>query len=207
MNEEELKAKVATLEADKTALVAEITSDRSKNRQSIEAKDEELRIAKEALVASVAKNNASPEESKITEALEKLLSQKEGERATANKKAAFDKFVNDNKEYHPDNDIGGIKKAALEAQFNRFNQNGIIEVDAFSKLIGDANALLRGPDTSRQPNTQILSTPSPTNQPKSAPDNELTSKEIDLINSNGWTKEKYMELKAKMPDFIEGLIG
>lgn len=201
--EEELKAKIVTLEADKLALVGETTE----LRKSRADKEAELQLAKDALAASVAKNNASPEEAKITEALEKLLSQKEGERAIANKKAAFDKFVNDNKEYHPDNDVGGIKKAALEAQFNRFNQSGIVEVDAFVKLIGDANALLRGIDTSRQPNPQIPSNPSSVAAPKDVPSDEVSQKEIALFTNNGWTKEKYLELKAKMPDFIEGLLG
>lgn len=203
MNEEELKAKIATLEADKLALVGELTDNRPKLRE----KDEAIELLKTQLQAAVEKNTATPEEAKITEAVEKLLSAKEGERALANKKAAFDKFVSENKEYHPDNDVGGIKKAALEAQFNRFNQTGIVEVDAFVKLIGDANALLRGHDTSRQPNTPVLSTPSSVTTPAALPDNELSPKEITLINNNGWTKEKYLELKGKMPDFIDGLLG
>jgi hypothetical protein len=206
MTDEEIKAlqdKVTQLEADKTSLVGETTE----LRKARADKDAELKLVQDALKAATEKNLQTPEDAKIAEALEKLLSQKEQERATANKVAAFDKFVSDNKEYHPDNDAGGIKRAALEAQFARFNQAGVVEVDAFIKLIGDANALLRGIDTTRQTKTQIPSTPSPVNQPKSAPDDELTSKEVDVIERNGWTKEKYLALKAKMPDFIESLVA
>lgn len=206
MTEEEivaLQAKVTQLEADKVSLVGELTETRPKLRE----KDEALEAAKAALAAAVAKNNETPEDTKIAEAVRVELNRKEEERAVANKKQAFDKFVSDNKEYHPDNDPGGIKKAALEAQFNRFNQAGLVEVDAFMRLIGDANALLRGIDTTRQMNPQIPSTPTPVTPPNALPDNELTSEETELIQNNGWTKEQYLTLKGKMPDYFESLFG
>lgn len=206
MTEEEiaaLKAKNAQLEADKIALVGETTE----LRKSRADKETELQLAKEALVAAAEKNNQNPEEAKIAEVVTKVLSQEKLGQAERNKKAAFDKFVAENKEYHPDNDPGGIKAKALETQFNRFNLNGLVEVDDFMKVIGDSNNLLRGIDTPRQPSTQVPSSPHSVVAPSSQQVSELSPAEQALIERNGMTQEKYLALKAKMPDFAAALLA
>lgn len=202
---EELKLEVARLESEKAGLVGE-TQDLRKARQE---KEEQITTLQDALKAATDKNNASPEDEKIAAAIAKVLSQKEEDRAKANRKAAFDKFVAENKEYHPDNDPSGLKRTALEKELAQFNTNGIVETDDFVKVIGKANALLRGTDTPRQANTDnpYSSTPSNPAPPAPGPDKDLSEQEKKLIDRNGWTKEKYMSLKAKMPDFIEGLIA
>lgn len=202
---EALKAKIAELEQAKTALVGETTELR-KARQD---KDAEVATLQEALRAATEQNNANPEEEKIRNVVQSILSESEKGRAQGNRKAAFDKFVTEHKEYHPDNDPSGLMKAALEREFAGFNTQGLVEVDDFIEVIGKAERLLRG-DTTRQTEdtVQPYSSMSPSNPaPRTSGDKDLTLTEQILIQRNGWTKEKFLGLKAKMPEFIESLVA
>ena len=209
MTEEEIKAlqaKVTELEAAKTALVGE-TTDLRKARQD---KETEIETLKNLLKEATEKNNLAPEDEKIAAVVTRVLGSKEQERAAANKKSALEAFVNKHKEYHPDNDPGGIKKAALERELANLNPwNTAVEVGELTAVIEKANTYLRGHDTPRQDanGNPILTPPNNPTPPKTTPDDELSPREQQLIDRNGWTKEKYLGLKAKMPDFVDSLLG
>lgn len=201
---EELKAELATAQQAQQALTGELTDTRPKLRDATE----KIELLTQQLQAAVEKNSQNPEEAKITEAVEAVLAKRTQQSAQANREAAFVKFVADNKEYHPENDTGGLKMAALKNEFNQFNTSGIVEVGDFVTVIGKANALLRGTDTARQTTvvTPQSSTSSQPAAPVTQPVSEISPAEKKLIESNGWTEEKFLKLKAKMPDMIEGLI-
>lgn len=201
---EELKSEIAKLEADKAALTGELTDTRPKIREA----NEQIELLKDQLRAAVEKNNADPEESKIAEVVARTLAQRETARAEANRKAAFDKFVAENKDYHPDNDVGGLKLAALSREFAQFNTSGLVETEDFVRVIGKANALLRGTDTPRHtPENPYSSTPSTPASPIVPKDDDISQEEKKLIERNGWSKEKFLSLKAKMPDMVEDLVA
>jgi len=206
---EALQAKVVKLETEKSNLVAEITTDRTKNREAITAKEAEIETLKGLLKEASDKNTQAPtEEEKIAQVVKAMLTQKEGETAVLNKKSAFEKFVNEHTEYHPDNDPGGLKRSALEKEFNGFNTGGLFEVDDFVTVVGKADRLLRDTDTSRQPDsTYVPSTPSSGTAPKSTPVDQLSQGEKELIARNGWTVERYLKLKTSMPGLADTLLS
>lgn len=200
-----LKAKIDEVEQAKTALTGELTDIRPKLRE----KDDLIKTLQDSLTEATKKNVEAPtEEEKIARIVAGVLSQKDVETAKNNQKSAFDKFVNEHKEFHPDNDPAGIKRAALERELNGLTAWVTPSTsEDFAAVIGKANALLRGPDTPRQTNTGTQSSMAPSySAPANIPDDKLSSKERDLIERNGFTEEKYLSLKAKMPDYIEGLL-
>lgn len=149
------------------------------------------------------------EEDKINLAVEKILSSKEASNAQANKKAAFEKFVKENKEFDPENDPTGLKRDALEKKFNRFNTDGLTTIDEFTSLIGEAKVLLVGhdipTDTSRVP-TPFSNVPTPKGSPQGKPDEILSPKELKLAETTGRSKEELIKLKLKHPDLVRDLL-
>ena len=201
---EELQSDITKLESDKAGLVGE-TQDLRKSRQE---KEEEITVLKDLLQKATDKNNASPEDEKIASVVASELAKRELGRSQNNRKAAFDKFVKEHKEYLPDNDTGGLKRGALEREFNSFNTQGAVEVEDFEVFIGKADRLLRGEDTARQNESgsqPYSSQPNNATPPVGGPDTDLTPQEKKLIDRNGWTKEKYLALKAKDPDYFDKL--
>lgn len=203
---ESLTAKLAEAEAAKTALVGETTELR-KSRQD---KETEIELLKEQLKAATDKNNENPEEEKIRKAVAAELAKETTAKAEANRKKAFEKFVAENKEYHPDNDPSGLKKQALEKELAGLTSwQSTVEVDDLVTVIGKANAYLRGVDTSRQNDTTVApysSTPNSPTSPVGDDKDGLSPQEKKLIERNGWTKEKFLTLKGKMPDYVANLV-
>lgn len=204
--EAELKAKITELENAKNALTGELTEQKPKIREA----QEQIELLKGQLAAAVQKNNETPEEQKILSVVEKALAQRDQGDAEKNRKTAFDKFVAANKEYSPDNDPGGLKRSALERELATLKTwETAVEVDDLVGVIGKANTYLRGLDTSRQTNNTVQPYSSTTVSPSlivQDPDADLSEQEKKLLAQNGMSKEKFLALKAKMPDFIETLL-
>ena len=103
--------------------------------------------------------------------------------------------------------------SALERKLATFNLNGVIEVKDFIKVIEESSILLGRKDTSPQTTdgTEVknpyTSTPQSTITPTVKKDDTLDAKELKLIEQAGFTKEKYLELKEKMPGYINGLLS
>lgn len=201
---EELQAEIAKLQADKTALVGETTE----LRKSRQEKDEEIKVLQDAVKAATEKNAANPEEQKIADVVQKILGNESQKSAERNREAAFTKFVTDNNEYHPDNDTGGLKLAALKREYAGFNTSGLVETDDFVNVIGKAHALLRGPDTPRQTTETPYSSTTSTPVAPAAPQNDkLSDQEKKVMEQNGWTETQFTTLKAKYPDMVAELIA
>ncbi|MCK9371298.1 hypothetical protein M0R04_15400 [Candidatus Dojkabacteria bacterium] len=154
-------------------------------------------------------NKVLTEDEKIALAVEKILQSKESSNAQANKKAAFEKFIIDNKEFNPDNDPTGLKRDALQKKFNRFNTEGLTSVDEFLSIIGEAKTLLLGNDnlidTTKDKNP-YSNPPTPRGNPPAKPNEVLTPREIKLAETTGRTKEQILKLKLKHPEFIAELL-
>lgn len=154
-------------------------------------------------------NRQLTDEEKIEALLEKKLSEKAALDAQANKKAAFEKFIAEHKEFNPENDPTGLKRDALQKKFNQFNTDGLTTVNEFFSVIGDAKTLLLGndkpADSSRE--TNPYSNPGKTNNnPPAKTDGELTPKELKLIQQSGTTKERVLKLKASNPEYLAQLL-
>jgi hypothetical protein len=206
---EQLKSKIAQLESEKSNLVDELKGDRSKNRDALTAKESEIEDLKVLLTQAIEKNNSAPtEDEKIANVVRAVLNEGKQEDAAKNKKAAFDKFVAEHTEYHPDNDAGGLKLKALEKEFSSFNTTGIVSIDDFVAVVGKAERLLRDTDTSRQTETiTVPSTPAPSVAPRSTVVDKISPSERAVIERNGWTEERYLKLKDSNPDLVASLVA
>lgn len=156
-------------------------------------------------------NKPDPDDEKISKTVFTILEREKASKALSNKKEAFENFIKEHKEFHSSNDPTGLKKQALENKLSRFNSSGIVEKEGFYSLIEDAYNLLVNRDTdsknSSEGHNPYTSTTVSVNQPTIVSDKELSLKEKELIERNGWTKEKYLKLKTTNPSFLEGLFG
>lgn len=153
-------------------------------------------------------NQATDNQADVTQVVESLLQQKEQERAKQNRRKAFEKFVIDHKEYHPENDSTGLKRERLENEFSKFNLNGVTETEDFYDFIKKANTLIN-PSGSTERKTV---NPYPTDPSSTSADQDvrdpyaLTKEEKNLAQKTGWTEEKLKDLKKKDPEYLETLL-
>ena len=154
-------------------------------------------------------NKVLTDDEKLEALLDKKIKERDASNAQANKKAAFEKFIIDNKEFSPENDPTGLKRDALQKKVNQFNTEGLTKLEEFLSVIGDAKTLLLGNDspvdTTKDKNP--YSNPGK-NQPN--PDGKkediLTPKELKLAQTTGKTKEQILKLKIKNPEYLAGLL-
>ena len=154
-------------------------------------------------------NKQLTDEEKLELLLDKKLQEKEALDAQANKKAAFEKFVTDNKEFNPENDPTGLKRDALQKKFNRFNTEGLTNVDDFLTVIGEAKTLLLGNDKPIDTSKSINSYSNPgkiNNNISGGRESKLTPKELKLAQQTGKSEEQILKLKQKNPEYLEGLL-
>ena len=187
----------------KDQLVGEITELRTKlqiTQGLLDKKKEE---------PEVDPNKVLTDEEKLEALLDKKIKERDALNAQANKKAAFEKFVAENKEFSSENDPTGLKRNALQEKFNRFNTDGLTKVEEFLSVIGEAKTLLLGNDspvdTTKEKNP-YSNPPKAPNNPPSKRNDELTPKELKLIAQSGTTKERIMKLKATNPEYLRSLL-
>lgn len=200
---ETLKASLADIELKLKSATGELIEGR-KSRAEVEAERDALTLKlKEAEDAKNGGGQPSTEE-----AVRKILKEKEGQDAVANRKTAEEAFKTQVKDFSPDNDPGGIKFSAVQAKFSKFNIDGVVKTEDFLELYAEA-ATLANPSKpiSRETFTPYAATPPKSGSgPREAELNTLSSKEVDIVTRLGWTKEKYLEQKAKRPHYVESLL-
>ncbi len=195
---------------DKKAILDELVRERQK-AQTYKELWEKSQEKKDDTQTESKKQEAPIVTDEVAKKVEEVLAQKDLSRAKANKQAALDRFIKENKEFHEDNDIGGLKRQALEAKFNRFNTDGIVEIEDFTTLIKDAHRLLVGTD--KQPESVSLNTYSSV-VPKSSGDSNKDENKVEfsegeqlLIKKTGVSKERILKLREKSPGFLQDLIS
>jgi hypothetical protein len=154
-------------------------------------------------------NKVLTDEEKLEALLDKKIKERDALNAQANKKAAFEKFIMDNKEFSPENDPTGLKRDALQKKVNQFNVDSLTKVEEFLSVIGDAKTLLLGNDstvdTTKDKNP--YSNPGKTQpNPDGKKEDILTLKELKLAQTTGKTKEQILKLKIKNPEYLAGLL-
>lgn len=194
-----------------TNLVGEVKELREKNQLSA-AETEDLRKQLTARVAGEGDGPIDP--ARITELAaqetRKILSERDNETAKENRKSAFDAFVAKHKEFHPDNDEGGIKLASLEGKLSRFNLTGLKSQSDFMSAFEDARNLTVG-YTAPRDERGTDPNPLPPNGGGSpsieSVDNTLSSKEQQIVDQTfGGDKERYLKIKTKRPDYVATLL-
>lgn len=117
-------------------------------------------------------------------------------------------FKVSNPEFLPANDVGGLKFAAFKKVLDRFNLSGVTKVEDLKTIYGDAYTIMTG--VAQKPKTETnpyAFSPVSRSGAQEATDGDLSPKEQKLIDSVGWTKEKYLKLKVRQPGFISGLVS
>lgn len=216
MTEEEYKAQIeglnqqiASLTSERDNVVGEIKEDRKK-RQELESKLEEATKA----LTEMASRPAAPE-GDVKTVVEQIINQRLGEEkasiAKSNKIAAIERFVNENPAFKPENDTTGKLREQLIAKMDYFNTSGLESTDAFYRVVKDAASLLGVNTAPTNPGEPVVapyaSTPSSTVSPKPATNNGLSDVENRLLQQTGMSKDRYLALKAKMPDTIEEMLA
>lgn len=154
-------------------------------------------------------NRQLTDEDKLELLLDKKLQEKEALDAQANKTAAFEKFVTENKEFSPENDPTGLKRDALQKKFNLFNTNELTKVEDFLTVIGEAKTLLLGNDKQVDTSKSINSYSNPgriNNNVLGNRESKLTPKELKLAQQTGKTEDQILKLKQKNPEYLAGLL-
>lgn len=203
--------------ADKTQsttnLVSELKDLRAKN-QLTEAEAEDLKkklAARDA--APVDTKDLTPE--KIAEiasdTLRSALAERDNEVAKQSRISAMTTFLSKHKEYHPDNDQGGIKLAALERKVSQFNTASLKTESDFLTILEDATKLV-GSTQVVKPLGSDPNPPAPngggrgTQVPEVDVDS-LTPQELKIVErSFDGDKERYLKQKAKRPDYVATLL-
>lgn len=144
----------------------------------------------------------------VTEKIKQVLAQEKMSSAEANKKAALEKFITNNKEFHPDNDITGLKRKALEDKLSRFNLSGMYSEEEFVGVFEEANLLLKRNDNSSKASMEqnpYSATPiSKVTPPKV--DTELSPKEKILVERGSATKEQILKLRLEKPSYLASIL-
>lgn len=207
---EELTKKIAEKEAALSNVVGELKEDREKRRLLTEENDLLKKALEDATKANV--NPQLPDDiAKVVEAaVEQKLSQRDASSAQSNRVAAVEKFVAENKAFHPENDVTGKLREALDNKLKQFNLNGLHTSEEFYTVIRDAASLL-GVNTTPQTSSEIpnpyASTPRSSITPNAADDKDVSPLEKKLIERNGMSKESFLALKAKNPAYINNLLN
>lgn len=191
-------------------LQAELDKEKSEKSNTVEEiKEMRLKIRElEDEKRNLESKNSEPEDD-VSKKVKEILDGKEKERSKKSKELALQKFFSENKEFHPDNDPGEIKRSALLREFNSFNTNGLLEVDEFVTVLNKAKRLVTTKINPEPESTEITpkndnNTPDPT--PKFNEPSKLSSEERQLIKDIGWTEERFLKVKQSQPKYVESLL-
>lgn len=207
---EALTKKIADGEAALNNVVGELKEDREKRRLLTEENEVLKQALEQATKANLATNLPDDLAKVVEAAVEQKLSQRDASSAQSNKIAAVEKFVAENKAFHPENDTTGKLREALENKLKQFNTQGLYSSEDFYTVIKDAASLL-GVNTTPQPSSEIPNPYSSMSRspitPTAADTTDISPLEKKLIERNGMTKESFLNLKAKNPAYINNLLN
>lgn len=189
-------------EEDKNATVGELKDLRTK-KQEVE---EELEKAKQA------KTEENPSgETDTTAVVEKYLSEKAEKEAKENRGKAIEEFRASQHEFSEAADPGGIKFAAFEKELEKFNLQGLSSVEDFKSRFKEVHEFMnRGQQPENNDNPAPYrgsSRESAATEPENNKEHELDAREQKLLQQTGWTKERYLALKEKQPQFVESQLA
>lgn len=194
----ELEAKLKEAESNVNSTVEELKELRQKKQA---AED----IAKAALDAG---NKGGDVEQKAREIVKSILDEEKSTKIEMTRSEFEAKFKTSNPEFLPENDPAGIKFEAFKKVLGRFNTQNLNDEESLAAVYGDAYTLMTG--TKQKPvssSSPYAFSPVSGGGIKEAADGDLSPKEEKLIESSGWTKEKYLKLKTKQPQFVSQLLS
>jgi len=197
--------KIAELES-KAKLAEQLAAEKAKAEDALNGVVEELKeLRVKNREQKPQENNNVDNEAKTRELLLNILNEERSKQSEMNRTEFEERFKSSNPEFQPANDIGGIKWNAFKQTLNRFNLSNVSGSD-LEKTYKDALRLMRDTNDDSKNNANSFSPASRGTNQRQVTDNDLLQEEIDLMNSVGWTKEKYLKLKASQPDYVRSLL-
>lgn len=208
---DELVEKLSTETQTKSNLVEEIKDLREKKTAAETAAEEARKELEEKNLAGSDEGTELTAE-KIAaisaEATQKILDAKATTDKATSKELALQKFKELHKEFHEDNDEGGLKFSALEKKLSRFNTSDISTESEYLVVLKDAYKLLVEVKPEETPAEELPIDPK-TGSPiiKEVTLEGLTPKELRIIERTfDGDKERYIKQKSKHPEMIESLL-
>lgn len=206
----ELESKLSKLEQDFESVVSELKEQRKKKQEAEAERD--IYRAKLENSQDGTEDGDDKSTQDVEEIVKRTLQERDRERIEEIRKSAERKFKQSHKEFHEDNDPAGLKYQALQEQLNRMDTSGIRSENDFQEVYEDALAILnrrqgRKSRDSSASNTPYAETPKGTSGvgPKEG-EGDISSKEKKVINEQGWTKERYLDLKKRRPSYVKALL-
>ena len=146
-------------------------------------------------------------DAKTRDVVKNMLDEERSRQSEMNRTAYEENFKSSNPEFQPANDIGGLKWSAFKKTLSRFNVSSASSLEDIESIYKDAMRLIKDSSTTDTTvNAFGFSPASKGTTTQTTTDGDLLPAENNLINSLGWTKEKYLKLKASQPGFVKSLL-
>lgn len=187
---------VESIKKAKDALLAEVIELRKKNRELSDTK--------------TPVNTQINDVNNTEEVVKKILHEEKMANVKLIKDKTFERFITENKEFHPENDKTGLKREALKNKLSRFNTDNISDPDEFYAVIKEAQLLLVGNDiqvNTSKVNNPYSSTPQTRITPGYVTEDKLSPKERKLVERGAATEEAILKLKEKNPSYLASLLA
>lgn len=195
---------VVTEEAKKAAELEAAVRNMTEELKELRQKKQEAEAERDLLKAK----GQAPANDDVESKVRKVLDEERTKTVGEIRKSAEEKFRSANKEFHPDNDPGGVKWAAFEKKLARINTAGLVKEEDFLAAYDDALLILtRKPAEPTVVQNPYASTPSGTGgSPRTTDPNNLSTKEHKLLKQMGWTEEQYLKHKKSRPSYVAKLL-
>ena len=183
-----------------------VAAQREAERDGVVSEIKELRTKKAELEEKLKPKDGGQSVEEIVAA---QLAQAEKERqlkaVEQTQVSARNKFLAEHKEFLPENDPSGVRKAALESKLARFNLAGAKTEDDALEILNDAYELLSRKENSGGSQDGVQTPPATGGSSRHVGNSSLTAKELGVIQRIGWTREKYIQTKLKHPELVSEL--
>jgi len=132
-----------------------------------------------------------------------MLFEPELDESHKNWEKAQEEFLKKHKEFLPENDPGGLKKAFFDKELKFLNRDGLTSIDDLTSILERARVLAQATPSQFAPVRIDPSLPRTDPSPRAVDENNLSPKEQRMVAALGWTPERFLKLKAKDPGFVE----
>lgn len=180
-------------------LIGQITELRKKNQ--------ELQVQKLGEKPEEAIPSNSNKENDPEQAVRKVLNEQFEKERKVNRSEALRLFQESHPEYHPENDLSGVRMDSLLETLSRLNISESRNVNSILRDFEDSHYLMnKGKEKPNNNNVDSggdASTSSVSGRPRVVSTNQLSDEENALREGKGWSIEKFIQMKAKYPDILQ----
>lgn len=193
---EEIQAKIEKQEETINNLISEIQELRTKKTEAEKAAEELLKAPKE-------------DDDETQKAVNKALELREQKQIESFRQQAEQEFRNSKSDIHPENDAAGIKFNAFKRELSKFSFDGLQTKQEFIERLNEVYDFYKRKNPTEDNGSKLNKfggTPESKTIKADESNLNLSKSEVDFITDKGWSKERYLKLKDKQPEFINQLL-